>query len=227
MLRRRHRNAPADAYAELRRGSITRYAPDLLVDAGASRGNYARRTRREGFEGRILSLEPLSQPFERLKRRSRRHPLWECRRAAVGSRPGRATMFVSGNSVSSSLLEMTTVHSSAAPASATVGQETVEVVRIDELGIRPDERIFLKCDLQGYELEALRGAAGVLDQVVLAELELSMRELYSGQPLIDEVLAFLMGHGLCCIGLQQGFSQPDGSWLQADGLFVRPAAVLA
>lgn len=225
MFRRRHRKS--DEYAALRRASIDRYGPDVLIDAGASRGSYAGRTRREGFEGRIISLEPLSQPFKRLERRSRRHPAWECRRVAVGSHPGTATMFVAGNSVSSSLLEMTTVHASAAPASATVGEETVEVIRIDDLEVRPEERVFLKCDLQGYELEALRGAAGVLGQVVLAELELSMRELYAGQPLIDDVLAFMMSHGFACIGLRQGFSEADGSWLQADGLFARPDAALS
>jgi FkbM family methyltransferase len=198
---------------------------ELVVDVGANSGQYARLLRAAGYAGAIESFEPISTPFDRLAKRAAGDPLWGCHRLALGDGSQVTTINVAGNSVSSSLLEMTELHQSQARGSATVTTETITMARLDDVAdelFLGDERIFLKLDVQGYELAALRGAEETLKQVRAIELELSLVELYRGQPLFIEVAQHLVDRGYRCVGLDPVFVDHEtGYVLQVDALFVR------
>jgi hypothetical protein len=63
----------------------------------------------------------------------------------------------------------------------------VEVRRLDSIldeclaGI-DSPRLYLKLDTQGFDLEAFRGAEGVLDKILAAQTEVSFVPLYEGMP---------------------------------------------
>jgi FkbM family methyltransferase len=222
------RYAPAH-FANLRRMEILdRHGVTLVVDAGANVGNYARMLRADGYRGRILSIEPLSTAFAELSRSAADDERWVCRRVALGDAEGVAEINVAGNSWSSSLLPMSSRHARVAPESVYVATEEVELTTLDAL-LRPlvgdDDRIFLKLDLQGFELPALRGAHGRMQQVVGGEIELSYVPLYEGQALLAEVVTFLSASGLDLVSLEEVLAESQsGELLQVDGLFVRRSA---
>jgi len=205
--------------------AIERQGVDFVLDVGANRGQWATELRASGYAGRIVSLEPLAEPYAALVERSETDHNWSAQRLALGEEDGPSKISVAGNLVSSSMLPMTERHIEGAPASAPVGTESVHVARLDSVSqelLGEGTRVFLKLDVQGYELSALRGAEDTLDAVRVIEAELSLVELYAGQPLLPEVFEFLRGHGFDCIGLDPGFTDPStGDMLQADGLFVR------
>jgi FkbM family methyltransferase len=210
--------------AELRRRSVLAgLGIDVVIDVGANDGPYAAALRADGFAGRIISFEPQAEAFARLERRASDDPLWEARRCAAGAERGRATLNVSGNSSSSSLLAIEERHVSSAPESAFVASETVDVVRLDDLDlVGAEDRALLKLDVQGYELEALHGAEQTLERVVAVDTELSLVPLYQGAPLLPEVMSYLLQRGFKLVGLEPVFLDPaDGAVLQLDGLFVR------
>jgi hypothetical protein len=60
-------------------------------------------------------------------------------------------------------------------------------------------------DTQGFEPYVLAGASGIMSQVELIELELSIRELYEGQQLYLEQLAKLEDDGYRLIWIDRGF----------------------
>jgi hypothetical protein len=82
----------------------------------------------------------------------------------------------------------------------------------------------LKIDTQGFELAVLRGAERSLEHCPLVELELSWVELYSGQPLFDEVHAWMKDHGYRPVSFETGPGQVEartGQTLQNDVIVLR------
>ena len=61
---------------------------DLLVDVGANVGQYAHLVQRNGYSRRILSLEPLLEPYRRLESAAAANPDWQTRRCPWRARRG-------------------------------------------------------------------------------------------------------------------------------------------
>lgn len=204
---------------------LERHAINLVLDVGANEGQFASELRATGFEGRIVSFEPLPDEYAVLEGRASRDDRWECRRLAIGERSGEAQIHVAGNRQSSSLLPILERHVNALPSSAYVGTEKVEMVRLDDLAdelLGEDGRVFLKLDAQGYEERILAGAEATLRHCPVLETELSLVPLWEGQPLLGEMVESLRSKGYSCLGFEDVISDPDTAQvLQVDGLFAR------
>jgi FkbM family methyltransferase len=197
----------------------------LLLDVGANTGQFAEKVRATGYRGRIVSFEPLSGAYAELSRLSAGDPEWEARRTALGEKDGTVDINVAGNLTSSSLLPMGERHLESAPQSAYVGTETVSTARLDDVWeelARPDDRVWLKLDVQGYELHVLRGAKAVLDRIDVVQAEMALQHLYEGDSTWRELIDWLEARGFRLAGIEPGFEDPQsGELLQADGIFVR------
>jgi FkbM family methyltransferase len=197
----------------------------LLLDVGANAGQFAEKARAAGYRGRIVSFEPLSGAYADLSRASAPDADWEARRVALGDDDGSIEINVAGNLTSSSLLPMGDRHVRSAPQSAYIGTETVPTARLetvwDELA-RPGDVVWLKLDVQGYELHVLRGAEPVLDRIDVVQAEMALQHLYEGDSSWRELADWLESRGFRLAGLEAGFEDPDsGELLQADGIFIR------
>lgn len=75
-------------------------------------------------------------------------------------------------------------------------EETFEVdtVAIDQLD-EVEQFDGIKLDVQGAELDVLRGAEAKLAQATLIHCEVEFVELYEGQPLYGDIAAYLRAHG--------------------------------
>jgi FkbM family methyltransferase len=196
----------------------------LAIDVGANSGQWARELRDAGYRGRIVSFEPGGDAFAKLERAAAGDSLWECRRLAIGARTGTAPLHVSGNSVSSSLLRHSERQLAAEPRSAVVATETVELRRLDELEslAGADDRILLKADVEGGELDVLGGAVGLLDRTRLLELELSAIALHERQPLLGEVVHWCEEAGFELTGFEISFrDRGTGDLFSGNGFFRR------
>lgn len=77
---------------------------------------------------------------------------------------------------------------------STVAKTTeVQTRRLDDVF---DEDVhFLKLDVQGGELDVLKGAVGLLTKVLVIHTEVEFYPMYQDQPLFDDVSRFLLEHG--------------------------------
>lgn len=207
---------------------IAERAIDSVVDVGANEGLFARRLRDEGFSGRIISFEPLSRAFVLLESASALDPDWECVRLALGATTGKKSLNVARNLASSSFLPMDRGLPEAEPRLAYIGREECSVSTLDALAadlFRARERLYLKLDVQGFELEVLRGAEATLDRVLALEAELSLTMVYEGAPLMDEVVAYLAERDYALLQTEPAYVHPrTRETLQVNGLFVRRSA---
>jgi FkbM family methyltransferase len=201
---------------------------DLVFDVGANIGQYAKLLRELGYSGRIVSFEPLSSAYSRLKAVSEKDPLWEIApQAAIGNQEGEIIINIAGNSQSSSALPMLDAHLESAPESAYSGSETVKLSRLDTIAkdyIKSETKsIFLKIDVQGLEKQVIEGATAILPLVKGIKLELSLVPLYEGQVLFKEMIDIIEKLGYELYGIEPGFTaEKTGRMLQMDGIFFKP-----
>jgi hypothetical protein len=80
----------------------------------------------------------------------------------------------------------------------------------------------LKLDIQGFELEALKGARMSLSKFKIVQVELSFIPVYEKAPLYREVIDFLEQNDFEIFTLTPAFVDgKTGRMLQADGIFVK------
>lgn len=202
---------------------------DMILDVGANDGGYGKMLRRGGYRGAILSFEPLADVHARLMQAAQDDPAWQVApRMAIGATDGEIAINIAGNSTSSSILTMQSLHESAAPQSRYVGTEMVPLRRLDGVAhpfIEQGKKLLLKIDTQGYEMPALEGARLHLPRIHGIQLELSLVSLYAGQVLYREMIDWLAGQGFELWSVMPGFvDQSSGRMLQMDGVFFRASS---
>jgi hypothetical protein len=130
---------------------------------------------------------------------------------ALGDEDGTGELNVASNTASSSLLPMSGTHHRAAQDVLVVGTETVEIRRLDSLGIAFDTPAFLKLDVQGYEDRVLAGAREGLRHVMLIECEVSVVPGYESQLGLHEMLDLFAGLGFRLRALEPAGRDRSGS----------------
>jgi FkbM family methyltransferase len=206
---------------------LSAYQADLVLDIGANTGQWACELRREGFAGDMISFEPLAAAHRQLIKNAGNDPRWTVApRMALGERSGEVEIHVAGNSFSSSLLPMLPAHVAGAPKSAFVGTEVTPLKTLDSLvgNVIPASRgrIFCKLDVQGFEGKVLAGAAQIMKRIIGIQMEMSLAQLYEGQPSFNELLNTMTCSGFEGFGFVPGFVDPaSGRMLQVDGIFFK------
>ncbi len=171
-------------------------AGDTIFDIGAHIGLFSTiAARLAGNAGRVISFEPSSETFKLLNETIRINGLSKNifpRHAAVGDRSGKVTFFVSpirgdnSNSIVSYKNDRELI------------PVEVDLVSVDDLvkadpGIRPS---FMKIDVEGAELDALRGASfTMLNIKPLIILAIHPEPIKEKGDSIETIYHFIKTHG--------------------------------
>ncbi len=208
---------------------IAEVIPDLegvIIDGGANVGQATEHLRKCFPKAPIHAFEPVSEAFEQLAQRAatlgvRPHHL------ALGDTEHEAEIRVNRNLWTCSLLDASPRgHEFHDDWCQTVRTERIRVVRLDDWARREgvDRVSFLKLDLQGFELPALRGAGKLLDTVQAIYCEAQIVPEYTGASTFSQIDTFLNTRGftlyqitdLCLKGAHSEPSCCDGLWLRQD-----------
>ena len=130
-------------------------------------------------------------------------------------------MHVSARDDSSSLLPISSLQDEKFPGTSEVGTVNVRVAPLYTFVSEGDieSPAMLKLDVQGYELDALRGCETLLHKFDWIYCECSFVELYSGQSLAADVINWLFDRGFTIQGFYNPSYDGDGQAIQADFLF--------
>ncbi|GJD64276.1 hypothetical protein MPEAHAMD_4457 [Methylobacterium frigidaeris] len=170
--------------------------PLRLLDVGALFGLQPRweMLRKLGIVTPIL-CEPDRVEAARLRKAYLGATVLEC---ALGAEEGSATLHVARDPGKSSLLRpnLESIGRFEEIAAWQIIKEFQVPVRpLDDVLDRLEKPDFIKIDVQGYELEVLKGAARTLHHVAALEIETSVVPLYHNQPTHSEVTAWLIDRG--------------------------------
>ena len=170
----------------------------VFVEAGAHMGIDTVALAAYWPEGVVHAFEPVPALFEQLSRRASGTSNVRTYSLAIGAVPGRSMLHVSSGASdgSSSLFtpkRIRNVH----PDVLFTEQVEIETVSLASWqashGIGRVDALWL--DLQGAELDALRGAGPLLDGVRVIHSEVNLEEAYEGAVLYGELRAWLAEQG--------------------------------
>jgi FkbM family methyltransferase len=188
-----------------------------VFDIGANVGTWSLLANAIFPRSQIHAFEPLDVCQRELSENLRDNPHFHVHQVALASKNGLATMHVGGVSDTSSLL----------PSVETDGKEPFrryeqEVRSLDSYALEhalPPAHL-LKLDVQGYELDILKGAAEVLSKTKAVICEVSFVEIYRRQCLFAELVEFMNQKNFSVRAFAQ--TTPTGVLLrQTDVLFLR------
>jgi FkbM family methyltransferase len=193
-----------------------------IIDIGANKGQFTLVAKHCCPDARIMAFEPLRDAAERFRAFFMGDTQITLYQLAIGSVNRVSQMHVSARDHSSSLLPITRLQRTVFPGTEPVGTEEVRVERLDSV-ISSDlieSPALLKLDVQGYELEALKGCDRLLSAFDYIYVECSFIELYEKQALAHAVIAFLGEHQFQLQRIYNVYTY-DGAAVQGDFLFGR------
>lgn len=199
---------------------------NLVFDVGAHTGQYGRELRDLGYDGRIVSFEPVSDAYVELQKAAARDANWiVAPRAAIGSEEGLVSIHVAANSVFSSVVKGGKLLGRIDANSVVAREEHVPLITLSSVASQYMKRgdvAFLKIDVQGFEYEVLHGAEKILDALCGVQLETSLVPLWQGEKPFRFVLDFMASRGFELHSVASVFAdETTGREIELDAIFVR------
>ncbi|MGH8461577.1 MAG: FkbM family methyltransferase [Stenotrophobium sp.] len=191
---------------------------NTIIDIGANKGQFSLEARKCFPSARIISFEPMPAAAAKFRSLFSGDSRVDLHQVAIGAASALAEMHLSARDDSSSLLPILELQNSIFPGTGEIGTIQVEVkplhavVTADEL----QSPALLKLDVQGFELDALKGCESLLSKFEHIYLELSFVELYGGQALADEILLYLQQRSFVLSGVYNLSYDAVGRAIQGD-----------
>ena len=205
----------------IRSSILERLQIELVIDAGANEGQWAKRLRGNGYKAQIVSFEP-SDSFEILKRVSKDDLAWDCENVGLSESNGSVPMFsASNNNLSSSLLPPKEILTQGFNINFSSGK-SVQIISLDSyMAKRISSPFFLKLDVQGAEMMALRGSESSLQSCVAIEFESSLKDLYQGESTHYEIAEWLMSRGFSPLQIAITHWDSELRTISLDSIFIK------
>jgi FkbM family methyltransferase len=214
---------------------LEHYRVDCVLDVGANTGQYGQSLRRNGYQGHIVSFEPVPQFVEAVEKASADDDKWNVQPVGLGSVEGAVPIRVqrSFSSVLSSSdygkRRFDTLREFADSEQIEVPVHRLDNV-LDEVlapivasGVA-HPRLYLKMDTQGFDLEVFRGLGDRVSDVVAMQSEIALLLIYDDMPRMPEALAAYEAAGFEITGLYPVSVEPDGRIIEYDCVMVRAEA---
>lgn len=212
---------------------LTFIQPKYLCDIGANVGNWTYVLEQVNPQlEHVVLFEPQAKYQEQLRELSLLGVTKVIYQCGLGEKRGHFP--IKGGTGAASFLDSDDANSFYYPNTLTDRQEEVEICVLDDVYTKDNLPIpdVIKLDVQGYELNVLKGGTGVLRQSKYLAIELSFRSFYKCQPCLWEIFKFLHENGFVMVGRgheswESKFWSPKypKELLQMDAIFMNTESV--
>lgn len=206
---------------------LPRLGINCVIDVGGHFGEYGRMLRENGYDGRIISFEPVEMNHATLLSASSRDTSWIVKKLALGEYDGESTILVTeGTGLDSFLTPSEYGRSALGTAMQVKRKEVVQVAKLDSIyaecidGI-DDPKVYLKLDTQGWDTNVLKGAMECIGKIPAMQSEVSVKPLYDGMSGWTEALSHMQELGFEMSGIFPVLQDPEFRAIELDVVMVR------
>lgn len=197
-----------------------------IIDVGANRGQFLTNYYKHFPNTHYFCFEPLTEEFKELENVSKRigNNIITVN-SAFGNLEGNIILHQHKHSPSSSILDTTNKCNELFPQTRNQNDIELSITTMDnyfkDILDEDYKNILLKIDVQGFELEVLKGAQKTLNMISTCLLEINFSILYKNQACFNETYEFLHTRGFEYAGaIDQNFKD-DCQLVCSDMLFAR------
>ena len=211
------RMAIRDRFEDIRQ--LTAISNPIIVDAGCHTGSVTAKFLRIFDNPTIHAIEPNPDFASQLRERFGSYENVIVHEKALGSQNRKGNINILNYPLASSILTSTETSKKYHGEKMEISDVLeIEIVRLES--IIDHEIDILKMDLQGYELEALKGSENVLHEIKLILLEVEFIPLYENQPLFGDLDVFLRGKGFNFHNFYDLWTHRDGQLTSGDAIYL-------
>jgi len=204
--------------AVLLRAKRQGFAPATVIDVGAAWGNWSRECAAVFPNARHVLVEPLVEYRTSLEKAVKELPSAVLVQSVAASAPGTVTFHVHPD------LEGSSVYREGDDPQINGVPRELLATTLDFIAKEHhiEGPCLLKLDVQGAELDVLRGAEETLKKTEYVILETSLFSAYDNVPILHDVIAFMAARGFVPYDILGLLYRPlDGALCQADVCFVK------
>ncbi len=195
------------------------FNPSMILDIGAYEGLWALEVLEVFPAAKVLMVEAQDSKESFLKAVKEKHPKVDYAISLLSSEDGAIKSFAENET-----------------ASAVIKTEEpgrkYRNIRTQSLDVLLEKKNFplpdlLKLDVQGHEMEVLKGAEGSLVHAEVCLLEISLLNLGEDMPLLADMVSFMDKKGFQAYDISQFIRRPfDKALFQVDMFFVKKSSAL-
>jgi len=195
------------------------FMPEFILDVGANRGKWTRIAKKIFPNASFFLIEPQIEMRKPLNSLCQELTDVNWIEAGAGALPGKLTLTIWDDLSGSSVLP-----SVETDLLSQGKQREIEIITIDSLIQSNQFKIpeLVKLDIQGFELEALKGASCLFGKTEVFILEVSLFHFFPQAPILRDVIHFMGEQGYEVYDIPGFLRRPfDGALGQVDLAFAK------
>jgi len=166
--------------------------PETIIDVGSNKGQFILLIEKLFPNKKIYSFEPITEILNKQKKFFKYKKNIFFYNLALGSSIKSEDFFITNRMDSSSFLKIAKLENNSKDY-LIKEKRSIQISTLDD--ILNNENItgpiLLKMDVQGYELEVLKGSSNMLSKIDYLLLEVSKNEMYQNQPREKNIIDYL------------------------------------
>lgn len=200
------------------------FEPRGVIDVGANRGRWTSMLLSVFPDSNVIMIEPQEEMRPLLDQLCRENPKLEFIQAGAGREPGELVQTIWEDLAGSSFFPEISEEKIREGKQRMTPITTIDDILKERRSFFPD---LVKLDVQGFELEALRGATSLFRRTEVFILETSLYRFHQDMPVTVECIQFMAEKGYDLYDVTESLRRPfDGALGQVDLAFARASGIL-